>query len=215
MTTKVAVDESSAPMGFIHMVPIESPTSGMIGRDLMVIPCLTINYQLVYNQIHGTGVGRVLMEACEQEARQRGFKGLAVLAYTDNFWFMPSTFFKKVGFTRVSVESDIWIKNWAEVEDPTELKNKYRHRSVPGKVVIDYFWSPFCFTVCKEIINIRKVVSEFGDNVELREYRTDDPESIAKHGMLRALYINGHQKNWGYEAPQDELRKEITKALNT
>jgi len=66
------------------------------------------------------------LEACEQEERQRGFKGLAVLAYTDDFWFMLSTFFKKVGFTRVSMESDIWVKNWAEVEDPTELKNKYR-----------------------------------------------------------------------------------------
>lgn len=214
MRTKVALGEDGEPLGFIHMIPIGSPVSGMIGRGLMVIPCLTINYQLVYAQRHGTGVGRALVQACEEEARKRGFKGLAVYAYGGDFWFMPSAFFQKLGFERVSEGSNIWVKRWGYAEDPTEPPVHYQYRPIPGKVVIDYFWSPFCFTVCKEIINIREVASEFGDRVVLREYRTDDPISFARYGMLRALFINGQRKDWGYEAPKEELRKEIAKAFH-
>ena len=85
MKTKVTLDENGEPLGFIHMTSIESPASGMIGKNLMVIPCLTINYKLVYNRVHGTGVGRCLVEACEEEAKERGFKGIAVYAYSGGF----------------------------------------------------------------------------------------------------------------------------------
>ena len=69
---KVAINDDGKALGFIHVVPIKSVLSQMIGRELMVIPCLTINYQLIYNQVHGTGVGRLLVQSCEDEAKQRG-----------------------------------------------------------------------------------------------------------------------------------------------
>ena len=80
MKTKVAVNEDGSPRGFIHMTPIDSPLSGMKGKGLMVIPCLTLSYQLVYGGKHGTGVGRALVQAYEEEARERKFKGIAVYA---------------------------------------------------------------------------------------------------------------------------------------
>jgi GNAT superfamily N-acetyltransferase len=210
--TKVAVGEDGAPRGFIHMTPIESPLSGMRGKDLLVIPCLTINYQLVYAQKRGTGVGRKLVQACEEAARRRGLKGLAVSAYGGEFWFMPSAFFQRLGFERVK-ESNIWVKKWGDAEDPAGVEAHYEYRVVPGKVVIDYFWSPFCFTVCKEVINVRQVAAEFGDKIELREYRADDPKIAAQYGMSRALFINGQRRDWGHEAFREDLRKELRKAL--
>jgi GNAT superfamily N-acetyltransferase len=212
MKTKVAVGEDGALLGFIHMVPVESPLSGMTGKGLMVIPCLTLNYQLVYGGKHGTGVGRRLVQTCEEEARRRGFKGLAVYAYGGDFWFMPSAFFQKVGFKRVKA-SNIWVKKWGDAEDPAEVAAHYEFRPVSEKVAIDYFWSPFCFTVCKEVINLRQVASEFKDQVELREYRADDPKIWAQYGMGRALFINGQRKDWGHEALKEDLRKEIRKVL--
>jgi len=210
--TKVAVGEDGTPRGFIHMVPIESPLSGMTGKSFMAIPCLTLNYQLVYAQTHGTGVGRKLVQACEEETRKRGLKGLAVYSYGGEFWFMPSAFFQRMGFERTKT-SNIWVRRWGDAEDPVEVVAHYEYRPVPGKVAIDYFWSPFCFTVCKEVINIRQATSEFGDQVELREYRADDPKTMARYGMSRALFINGQRKNWGHEAFKEDLRKEIRNAL--
>jgi len=212
MKTKVAVNEDGSPRGFIHMTPIDSPLSGMKGKGLMVIPCLTLSYQLVYGGKHGTGVGRALVQACEEEARERKFKGIAVYAYTGDFWFMPSAFFQRLGFERVKT-SNIWVWKWGDAEDPAEVKAHYEYRPTPGKVAVDYFWSPFCFTVCKEVINIRQVTAEFGDQVELREYRADDPKIAAQYSMSRALFINGQRKDWGHEALKEDMRKEIREAL--
>ena len=39
-------------------------------------------------------------------------------------------------------------------------------------------------------------------------------EILEKYQNSRALFINGESKCWGYEARQDELRKEIEKSLN-
>jgi len=213
MITKVAIDGEGKPLGFIHAVQVESPLSCMIGRSLLVIRCLTISYKLVYNRVHGTGVGRLLVQSCEDEARRAGFKGLAVYAYSDDFWFMPSAFFEKLGFKRAPQSSDIWVKKWKAVEDPVQYKEKYKYVPVQGKVVIDCFWSPFCLTLCGEAHNIRDVASEFGEKVVLNEYRCDDPRIAKEFGLFRALFINGERKNWGYEAPKEELRKEIDKAL--
>jgi GNAT superfamily N-acetyltransferase len=211
LVTKVAVNDDGTPLGFLHAVPIASPLSQMRGHGFMVIPCLSINYRLVYDQVHGTGVGRRLVHACEDTAKRGGFHGLAAYAFTNEFWFMPSAFFQHVGFTRVSDTSDIWVKTWDAVDPPTPQQRRYAYTPVPGKVVLDYFWSPFCLTVCGEIRNIRAVVAEFGDAVVLREHRSDDPAIYEQHGLTRALYINGHPRNWGYAAPTDELRTIITK----
>ena len=211
MVIKVAINDDGKALGFIHCVPIDSPLSQMIGSELMVIPCLTINYSLIYSRVHGTGVGRLLVQSCEDEAKQNGLKGLAVYAYSGDFWYMPSAFFQKLGFRRVAKNSDIWVKTWDDVKDPASFKKNYEYHPVPGKIVLDYFWSPFCLTVCEELRNIREVTSEFGEKVVLREYRSDDPEVFTKYGLSRALFINGQLKNWGDSAPKKQLRKEITK----
>ena len=214
MAVKVAINGDGKPLGFMHLIPIEFPTSGMVGRDLMVIPCLTLNYKRVYAKERGTGVGRVLVEAGEQEARSRGLKGLAVRAYEGDFWFMPSGFFEKLGFTRVEA-SEIWVRRWAETDAPSLRPSQYRYVPVPGKVVIDYFWSPFCLTVCQEIDTIRQVAEEFGDRVVLREYRADDPDIAARYGMGRALFINGERRDWGYAAPEEDLRRVVNSKLSS
>jgi len=214
MAVKVAINGDGKPLGFMHLIPIEFPTSGMVGRDLMVIPCLTLDYPRVYAKERGTGVGRVLVEAAEQEARSRGLKGLAVRAYEGDSWFMPSGFFEKLGFRRVG-GSEIWVKRWTETDVPSLRPSQYSYVPVLGKVVIDCFWSPFCLTVCQEIDSTRQVAEEFGDRVVLREYRSDDPDVAARYGMGRALFINGERRDWGYAAPKEELRRVVNSKSST
>lgn len=210
---KVAIDETGNPLGFVHLVPIESPMSAMMGKDLWIISCLTINYHRVYNNIHGSGLGKLLVQACEDYARQAGGKGLAVYAYSGDMWFMPAAFFQKIGFTLVSNASNIWVKKWTSIDDPLPLVKRYEYLPIQGKVVIDYFWSPFCLTSCQEVLNIRDVVSEFHDRIVLREYRSDDADRLKMFGLVRALFINGKNVHWGYAAPKEKLRKMLRKLL--
>jgi len=69
LKVKVAID-AGKPVGFSHCLPIELGTWGMSGKDLMTIPCLTLNYERVYKQESGSGYGRILVQAVEAEAKK-------------------------------------------------------------------------------------------------------------------------------------------------
>jgi hypothetical protein len=82
-----------------------------------------------------------------------------------------------------------------------------------GRVVIDLFRSRSCLTTDTEAQRVRDVAAELGDSVLLREYCSDDPEIRSRYGISRAIFIDGREVGWGYEAPKEGLREEITKAM--
>ena len=86
---------------------------------------------------------------------------------------------------------------------------------MPGKVVIDLFWLPFCQTSNIETQRVHQVAEEFPDSVILNEYCADDFEIFCQHQTIRAIFINGKEVSWGYEAPKDGIREAISKALNS
>ncbi len=214
LKVKVALDDKGEPLGFAHCLPIELGTWGMSGKDLMTVPCLTLCYQRVYDRKQGSGAGRALMEAVEQEARKTK-KGVAVLCYDNDFWFMPLSFFQKLGYKEVARRGETVVawKTFAPVDPPIMHKSKYTFTPVPEKVVVDVFWHPMCGTCISEIMNFRAVCAEFGDKVILNEYNTGDKAVLDKYQITRALFFNGKSRCWGYEAPRDEIRKEIKKEL--
>ena len=60
---------------------------------------------------------------------------------------------------------------------------------------------------------MREVAAEYGDAVVLREYCSDDPAIRDRYGMERAIFIDGREVGWGYEAPKDGLREAIRQAM--
>lgn len=213
LKVKVAIDDGK-PVGFAHCLPIELGTWGMSGKDLMTIPCLTLKYDRVYRREQGSGYGRVLVEAVEVEAKKEK-KGVAVLAYDHDFWFMPSSFFKKLGYREVARQGStvIMLKAFEPVDPLVMHKLSYQPQPVPGKVTVDAFWNPICMTSIVEIHRIREVCAEYGDRVILNEFDCGNKHILEKYQTSRALFINGEPKGWGYEAPRNELRKEINQAL--
>ena len=113
-----------------------------------------------------------MMEAVEEEAR-RTKKGVAVLAFDSDFWFMNIGFFKKVGYEEVARKGNavIMLKAFEPVVPPVMHRLNYRYAPVPGKVVIDVFWTPICPSSIQEIHNLRYVCSEYSDKVILNEYK--------------------------------------------
>lgn len=92
--------------GFAYVMPIGVSPWGPLGDDLAVLPCL-----VVQRKARGTGAGRALMAAAEEEARRQGFKGLATIAYHWDFWFMPASFFERLGYgvaERQGEEAVLW-----------------------------------------------------------------------------------------------------------
>ena len=213
LKVKVAIDKGK-PVGFAHCLPIELGAWGMSGKDLMTIPCLTLNYKRVYNRVQSSGYGRALMGAVEAEARKNK-KAVAVLAYDTDFWFMPASFFKKLGYQEVGRQGGtvLMLKAFELVDPPSMHKLNYKPKLIEGKVVVDVFWNPICLTSIIEIQRVREVCAEYIDKVVLREFNCGSKEVLEKYQTSRALFVNRKYKFWGYEAPRDELRKMIEEAL--
>lgn len=211
---KVAIDKGK-PVGFIHCLPIELDTWGMSGKDLMTVPCLTLNYKLVYEQKTGTGCGRALVQAAEEKAKKVGKKGIAILCYDHDFWFMPASFFKRLGYQEIQRDKDtviVW-KNFSDAQPPKLHRSKFIPQKLSDRIAVDVIWNPMCMTSIVEINNVREVCKEYGDKVVLREFNAGDVDFLKKYEICRGLFFNGISKCWGYEAPKEEVRKVIEELL--
>jgi len=210
LRVKVAlVDGTHA--GFLYAMPVEIVPWGPVGHGLLAIQCLTVKKGAM-----GRGVGRALVEAAEAEARDQRRKGIVVIAFYHDFWFMPGAFFEHCGFTVVKRSGNaaiLWKPFDTGAVAPDFLERRYDFVPVPGKVAIDLFWNRSCLTSDTEAERVREVAAEFGRAVELREYCADDPAVRSRHGVFRAIFINGTEVGWGYEAPKDGLREAIHKAM--
>jgi len=214
LKVKVATDKGE-PIGFIHCLPIELDTWGMSGKDLMTVPCLTLNYKSVYEQKTGTGYGKALMQAAEEEVKKAGKKGIVVLCYDHDFWFMPASFFEKLGYEEIQRDKEtiiVW-KNFGDAQPPKLHKSKFVPQKLPDKVALDVVWNPMCMTSIVEINNIREVCEEDKDKVVLREFNAGDVGFLKKYEISRGIFFNSIPKCWGYEAPKEEVKKVIEDLL--
>jgi len=218
--TKVAfLDEK--PIGFLHIVPIEYSHWGPIGKDLMVLLC-----QYVTPKMKGKGIGQKLLQAAEEESRKAGKKALVVCAYYyEDFWFMPALFYEKHGYKPVirqkvtregeknflDEEAILWKVFDESAEPPVFPFPNYQYQPIEEKVVVDLFVDTFCKPI--ETQRVREVVKEFGDKVIINEYSTDMQEIFKKFQISRAIFINGQEVGWGYNAPKEGIREAIQKAI--
>jgi GNAT superfamily N-acetyltransferase len=203
--------------GFLHVIPIEFCPWGPLGHDLLVVPCL-------YVANKGHGVGKALLAAAEEEAKQQDRKGIVSIGYYHDFWFMPASFFEANGFSKCggarqgyfdakSRAAVLWRVFDEHIEAPVLLKPRYEFKPIPGKVVVDLFWNEFCQTSNIEAQRVREVAAEFGSLVVLNEYSADDRPALLRHQIARGIFINGREIGWGYEAPKDGIREAITQGL--
>jgi len=212
---KIAVAEGH-PLGFAHCLPIELGTWEIEGRDLMAIPCLTLSYDRVYSGQKGSGVGKALVQAVEEEAR-KSKKGVVVLCYDHDFWFMPFSFFKKLGYQEADRRDNevIMLKTFAPVDPPRFVDFSPTTELVPGKVVVDAFWQSICPTPIEEMQNIKKVCAEFGERVILHAINTTDPKNRSQYPVSRALFINGARITFEDVGSPEEIREAIGKELES
>lgn len=201
-------------IGFAYGIPIERSSWGPLGHHLMVIPCL---YVVKKGTSHGAG--KALIASIETDAKVGGNHGVTITAYRDlpgAEWFMPASFFELLGYT--SIESRgreilLWKPFIPDAVPPHFLQPHYVFEPIDGTVVVDLFWNVFCQTSVIEAQRVREVCQEFGNRVLLREFRAEDREVLLQYQISRAIYVNGEEIGWGYEAPKEGVRDAIERAL--
>ena len=209
LRTKVALLDGKHA-GFLYAMPIEICPAMLMGRDLLMFPCLW-----VVKGANSRGIGKALLAEAELEAHHQRKKGITTLGHYGDFWFMPATFFEKHGYSAVLRDGDravLWKVFDESAEPPSFLESKYEFIPVAGKVVVDLFWFTFCQTVDVEAQRVREVAGEFGDLVVLNEYCADDRDILLRYQRPRGIFVNGREIGWGHEAPKDGIRKAIVDA---
>jgi len=197
--------------GFLYVMPIEACPWGPLGRDLAVVPCL-----YVQDWARGHGLGRALLDAAESEARAQGVAGLVIPTFDWDFWFMPSSYFRRLGYEDAAHRDEqvlLWKAYDPTAESPAPLEPAYRFEPLHGRVVVDLFWHTFCQTSDIEAQRVREVAAEFGEAVVLNEYCADDRETLLRYQIPRGIYVNGREVFWGHEAPREAIREAISDAL--
>ena len=198
--------------GFLFCMPIEVSPWGPRGRDLLVVPCL---YVLPHSTEHG--IGGALLEAAEQEAGAQGRAGITLQAiHLEGWWFMPAAYFEARGWQEVDRRGAtrlLFKPLAAHAEPPRLLEPTYLFKPSPGRVVVDLFWNRFCLTSDVEAQRVRDVAGEFGEQVVLNEHQAEHGETLGLCGIPRAIYVDGQEVSWGYEAPRDGIRDAIRRAL--
>ncbi|MFX1490597.1 MAG: hypothetical protein ACFFBI_15705 [Promethearchaeota archaeon] len=198
--------------GFLYIMPIEINPWQILGKDLMVFPCLVSHSK--YSQ---KGIGKELIKAAEEETKRQNRKGLATIGYFWDFWFMPADYFLKLGFTvaeRRGEEAILWKQFDQDSELPHFREENYQFKPIKGKVVVDLFWNRFCLTSDVEAKRVREVVSEFGKKVILNEFSAVDQKILQQYGIERRIYVNGLEVEVGPEIEKNHLREVIKSTIS-
>lgn len=209
LKTKVALFDNDHA-GFIYIMPIEINPWQIQGTDLMVFPCLVSQ-----SKFSSKGVGKKLIEAAEEETLKQNRKGIATLALFGDFWLMPAKYFEKLGYKVAEKRGGmaiLWKQFDSGAEPPQFRKIHYKLKPLQGKVVVDLFWNVFCQTSDVEAQRVREVVSEYKNDVVLKEYSAVNPSILKQYGISRGIFVNGKWIEVGPEIEKSTLRQEIENA---
>lgn len=200
-------------VGFIEYMPIELSNFHR-GNNLYIINCMLAPHTPPWGGPHKEripGCGGALLQAMMEDVKDK-CKGIVTpsgFAYTKNM----GGFFAKFGFEEFENEGmKMLIKRFKPVELPSPIRyeQKYQFRRVPGKVVVDIFWSSMCPAAPYTFLNVRNVCMELGERVILNEFCVDSREVLIEHGIESGTYVNGKYP-WSTYGPLE--KKEIREVL--
>ena len=175
------------PMGFVEYYPIEVANLEVDGRDVMAIWCINVR-----EEERGQGIGSRLIQACLEDARQLGRKGVVVTCW-DPFW-MPKAVFERHGFAEVGPAGPnglVLFKAFDQAEAPRWIGRKPAFHPVKGGLRLDVYHTDRCPIHWRNTQLVREIAKELGPTIEVHEHSTDDRAEMRKHGTAYSIYLNG------------------------
>ena len=216
LSAKIAYEGEEA-VGFIEYMPI-GLSNFHKGKDLYIINCMVAPHAPPWGGPHREripGCGSALVQAMLEDIKDK-CKGIVTpfgFAYTEDM----RGFFAKFGFEEFENNGlKMLVKRFEPIglPLPVSYEQKYQFRQVPGKVVVDIFWSSKCPADPDTLLNLREVCNELGDSVILNEFCVDEREALKKYGIEGGTYVNGKYP-WSTYGPleKEEIREVLKKAL--
>ena len=215
LRAKLAVNDDGVEGGMIQYGPIEH--SFVDGTGLYFIYCIHIHgYKQGRGNFQKKGMGRALLAAAEEDARQLGAAGMAAWGVWLPFW-MKASWFKKHGYTKADRQG-ISVLVWKSFSDRARAprwfpRTRKQPERIPGKVNITAFVSGWCLARNLVYERAKRAAAELGEKVVFREIDTSSRESVAEWGVADAVFVDGKNVQKGPPPSYDKILKIIAKRV--
>ena len=212
LRVKLAQDDNGTIGGMIQYFPIEY--SWVDGKDLYFIACIWVHsYKKGRGNFKNQGMGKAMIKAAEEDARQIGAKGIVAWGTSLPVW-MKALWFKKQGFVPVDKrgfmgEVLLWKPFTDDAQPPKWIKQKKTPERKSDKVKVtclNHGWCPAQNLACERT---KEVATEFGDKVEVESINTFDKAIFDEWGVTDAIYIDGKRLSSGAPPSKKKIRKII------
>jgi len=216
LRVKFAADDAGVIGGMIHYLPIEH--SIVEGKDLYFINCIWVHgYKEGRGNFLKQGMGKALLTAAEDDARELGARGIAAWGISLPFW-MRAAWFKKQGYQKVdNLQGQVLL--WKPFANDAEAPSWIRPKAdldfglEPDKVVINAFKNGWCPAQNLLFERVKRAAADYPDDVVFREVDTFEKKSISEYGLTDAMFINKRAVRNGppvsYKKIQNILKKNV------
>lgn len=214
LRVKLAMDEQGVVGGMIQYLPIEA--SFVDGQGLYMVLCIWVHgHRQGRGNFQGRGMGSALLQAAEDDARERGAKGMAAWGLWLPFW-MRADWFRKHGYRkadRMGLSLLVWKPFAEDALPPRWIRRKKRPSSIPGKVTVTAFINGWCTAQNMTFERARRASETFGDKVVFRAIDTSRRETMLEWGISDALFIDDKPINTGPPPSYEKLRRLIARRV--
>jgi len=214
LRVKLARDDNGVVGGMIQYAPVEH--SLVVGRGLYFIYCVWVHgHKSGRGDFQKRGMGKALLQAAEDDARQLGAKGMAAWGLLLPFW-MKASWFKRQGYVhadRDGLRELVYKPFCDEARPPSWIKRDFRPPKVPGKVAVTAFVNGWCPVANLVYERAKRAAAEHGDQVELTTIDTTDRFALRSWGISDGVFVDGRSVQWGPPVPYEKIRRMLAKKV--
>jgi GNAT superfamily N-acetyltransferase len=213
---KLALNETGEAVGMIQYIPVEY--SYAEGTDLYAILCTWVHgYKQGVGNYQKKGIGKSLLLAAEEDARNRRAKGMVAWGLPVPVW-MKASWYKKQGYREVDRNGFLgpallWKPFSEDALPPKWIREKKRPGKSNEPLVITGFINGWCPAGNIAFERARRAAAEFSERVSFREIRTADRKVFLEWGISDGVFIGDRQVGIGPPPDIDRIRRMIKKHL--
>jgi len=214
LRVKLALDDDGQVGGMIQYVPIER--SFAEGRDLHFVTCIWVHgHKQGRGNFQKRGMGKALLHAAEEDARELGSKGMVAWGLWIPVW-MKASWYKRQGYRKVDrdgLKVLLWKPFTEDAVVPKWIRRRKKPKPIPGQVTVTGFIHGWCPGQNIGFERAKRAAASFDDRVVFREVNTFDRAVLMEWGIADALFVDNKEVPTGPPPSYDRIQKLIAKRL--
>ncbi len=214
LRVKLFIDDDGQVAGMIQYLPVEE--SFIEGRGLYFILCIWVHgYKEGVGERQGRGIGKALLQAAEQDAREQGATGMAAWGLWLPFW-MKASWFRRHGYKKAErngISLLVWKPFSDEAVAPHWIKPKKKVTTTAGMVTVTAFINGWCPAQNMVYERTKRACAEFDDRVLFTTIDTSDRAVFDEWGIVDGIFVDGKRLSFGPPLSYEKIRKVIARRV--